>query len=132
MGGCDKTTPALLMGAVSMDLPRASRPGPYAARQLERQHAGLRSDTWKYWAELRAGNITEEDWQGVEDGIACSPGHCMTMGTASTMTAAVEALGMCLSGYLDSGARLAPRADGEPVGQAHRRNGLGRPRLRTC
>jgi dihydroxy-acid dehydratase len=59
---------------------------------------GSGSDTWKYWAELRAGNITEDDWRGVEDGIARSPGHCMTMGTASTMTSATEAMGLTLSG----------------------------------
>ncbi|WP_436972106.1 dihydroxy-acid dehydratase domain-containing protein, partial [Paraburkholderia caribensis] len=56
-------------------------------------------DTWKYWADLRAGKITEEDWQGVEGGIARSPGHCMTMGTASTMTSAAEALGFTLPGF---------------------------------
>src|SRR5438876_343103 len=59
---------------------------------------GSGSDTWKYWAELRAGNITKADWQEVEDGIARSPGHCMTMGTASTMTSAAEALGLTLPG----------------------------------
>jgi dihydroxy-acid dehydratase len=59
---------------------------------------GSGSDTWKYWAELRAGNITQQDWQGVEEGIARSPGHCMTMGTASTMTSAAEAMGLTLPG----------------------------------
>ncbi|AUL47547.1 dihydroxy-acid dehydratase [Bordetella trematum] len=100
MGGCDKTTPALLMGAISMDLPTVFVPaGPMLRGNWNGVTLGSGSDTWKYWAELRAGNITEEDWQGVEDGIARSPGHCMTMGTASTMTAAVETLGLCLSGY---------------------------------
>ena len=99
MGGCDKTTPALIMGAVSMDLPTIFVPaGPMRRGNWNGNTLGSGSDTWKYWAELRAGNITEEDWQGVEDGIARSPGHCMTMGTASTMTGAVEALGLCLSG----------------------------------
>ncbi len=99
MGGCDKTTPALLMGAVSMDLPTIFMPaGPMLRGNWNGNTLGSGSDTWKYWAELRAGNITEEDWQGVEDGIARSPGHCMTTGTASTMTGAVEALGLCLSG----------------------------------
>ncbi len=60
---------------------------------------GSGSDTWKYWADLRAGNITEDEWKGIESGIARSPGHCMTMGTASTMTSATEALGMILPGY---------------------------------
>ena len=99
MGGCDKTTPALIMGALSMDLPTIFVPaGPMLRGNWNGVTLGSGSDTWKYWAELRAGNITEADWQGIEDGIARSPGHCMTMGTASTMTAAVEALGLCLSG----------------------------------
>ncbi|WP_233472283.1 L-arabinonate dehydratase [Cupriavidus respiraculi] len=99
MGGCDKTTPALLMGAMSMDLPTIFVPaGPMLRGNWNGVTLGSGSDTWKYWAELRAGNITEHDWQGIEDGIARSPGHCMTMGTASTMTAVVEAMGMCLSG----------------------------------
>jgi dihydroxy-acid dehydratase len=62
------------------------------------QFLGSGTDSWKYWAELRAGNITEQDWQGVEQGIARSPGHCMVMGTASTMTSAMEALGFTLPG----------------------------------
>src|SRR4029077_17288865 len=59
---------------------------------------GSGSDTWKYWADLRAGVITPQDWQEIENGIASSPGHCMTMGTASTMTSAAEALGVSLPG----------------------------------
>lgn len=99
MGGCDKTTPALVMGAISMDLPTIFMPaGPMLRGDYKGQFLGSGSDTWKYWAELRAGNITEDDWQDVEDGIARSPGHCMTMGTASTMTSAVEVLGLTLPG----------------------------------
>ena len=99
MGGCDKTTPALLMGAISMNLPTLFVPaGPMLRGDFRGEFLGSGSDTWKYWAELRAGNITEQEWQGVEDGIARSPGHCMTMGTASTMTSAAEALGMTLPG----------------------------------
>ena len=99
MGGCDKTTPALVMGAVSMNLPTIFLPaGPMLRGDYKGQYLGSGSDTWKYWAELRAGNITENDWQDVEDGIARSPGHCMTMGTASTLTSAVEALGLTLPG----------------------------------
>ncbi len=99
MGGCDKTTPALLMGAFSMNLPAIFLPaGPMLRGDFQGQYLGSGSDTWKYWAELRAGNITEAEWKGVEDGIARSPGHCMTMGTASTMTSAVEALGFTLPG----------------------------------
>jgi len=99
MGGCDKTTPALLMGAMSMNLPAIFMPaGPMLRGDFQGKFLGSGSDTWKYWAELRAGNITEDEWQGVEDGIARSPGHCMTMGTASTMTSAAEALGFTLPG----------------------------------
>src|SRR5512140_3757123 len=99
MGGCDKTTPALLMGALSMNLPAIFMPaGPMLRGDFRGQYLGSGSDSWKYWAELRAGNITETDWQDVEDGIARSPGHCMTMGTASTMTSAIEALGLTLPG----------------------------------
>ena len=73
-------------------------PGRCCAATGAAQTLGSGSDTWKYWAELRAGNITEEDWQEIEQGIARSPGHCMTMGTASTMTSAAEALGLTLPG----------------------------------
>ena len=99
MGGCDKTTPALVMGAISMDLPTIFMPaGPMLRGDYNGEYLGSGSDTWKYWAELRAGNITEQDWENVENGIARSPGHCMTMGTASTMTSAVEVLGLTLPG----------------------------------
>src|SRR5512140_2754675 len=99
MGGCDKTTPALVMGAISMDLPAIFMPaGPMLRGDYKGEFLGSGSDTWKYWAELRAGNIDEQDWQEVEDGIARSPGHCMTMGTASTMTSATEVLGLTLPG----------------------------------
>ncbi|MEI7565365.1 MAG: L-arabinonate dehydratase [Burkholderiaceae bacterium] len=100
MGGCDKTTPALLMGAISMNIPTIFLPaGPMLRGDYRGQFLGSGSDVWKYWDELRAGNITEADWGEIEDGIARSAGHCMTMGTASTMTSTVEALGLCLSGY---------------------------------
>jgi dihydroxy-acid dehydratase len=99
MGGCDKTTPGLVMGALSMNLPAIFVPaGPMLRGDFQGKFLGSGSDTWKYWAELRAGNITEAEWQGVEDGIARSPGHCMTMGTASTMTSATEAMGLTLPG----------------------------------
>ncbi len=99
MGGCDKTTPALIMGALAMNLPTLFVPaGPMLRGDYKGRFLGSGSDTWKYWAELRAGNITEQDWQDVEDGIARSPGHCMTMGTASTMTSAAEVLGLTLPG----------------------------------
>jgi dihydroxy-acid dehydratase len=99
MGGCDKTTPGLLMGAESMNLPAIFMPaGPMLRGHWGGTTLGSGSDTWKYWADLRAGAITEQDWQEIENGIARSPGHCMTMGTASTMTSAAEALGVTLPG----------------------------------
>ncbi|HUD32373.1 MAG TPA: L-arabinonate dehydratase [Variovorax sp.] len=99
MGGCDKTTPGLVMGALANNLPTIFVPaGPMLRGDYKGKVLGSGSDTWKYWAELRAGNITEEDWQDVEDGIARSPGTCMTMGTASTMMSATEALGLTLPG----------------------------------
>ena len=62
------------------------------------QTLGSGTDAWKYWAEMRAGTITQEEWAEIEDGIARSHGHCMTMGTASTMTAITETLGLTLPG----------------------------------
>jgi dihydroxy-acid dehydratase len=99
MGGCDKTTPALLMGAISMDLPAIFVPaGPMLRGTWRGQTLGSGSDVWRYWDEKRAGAIGEREWEEIENGIARSPGHCMTMGTASTMTSAAEALGMTLPG----------------------------------
>ena len=99
MGGCDKTTPALIMGATTMNLPAVYMPaGPMLRGNWRDVTLGSGSDTWKYWDELRAGNITEGEWQEIEQGISRSPGHCMTMGTASTMTSAAEALGFTLPG----------------------------------
>jgi dihydroxy-acid dehydratase len=99
MGGCDKTTPALLMGAITMDLPAIFVPaGPMLRGNWRGSTLGSGSDVWKYWDEKRAGTIGECEWQEIEDGIARSPGHCMTMGTASTMTAVAEVLGMTLPG----------------------------------
>ncbi|MGG5822459.1 L-arabinonate dehydratase [Falsiroseomonas sp. HW251] len=99
MGGCDKTTPGLLLGATSMDIPCVFIPaGPMLRGNWGGKVLGSGSDSWKYWDELRAGKITEKDWLGVEQGIARSHGTCMTMGTASTMTAIAEAVGMVLPG----------------------------------
>jgi dihydroxy-acid dehydratase len=99
MGGCDKTTPALLLGATSMNIPAIFVPaGPMLRGNWQGKVLGSGSDSWKYWDELRAGKITEQDWLGVEGGIARSHGTCMTMGTASTMTAIAEAVGMVLPG----------------------------------
>ena len=99
MGGCDKTTPALIMGATSMNLPAIYVPaGPMLRGNWHGEHLGSGTDSWKYWAELRAGTIDEQAWQEVESGIARSFGHCMVMGTASTMTSVAETLGLTLPG----------------------------------
>jgi dihydroxy-acid dehydratase len=99
MGGCDKTTPGLIMGATSANFPAIYFPaGPMLKGNWNGKTLGSGTDAWKYWAERCAGNINECQWRQVEDGIARSPGHCMTMGTASTMTAIAETLGMTLSG----------------------------------
>ncbi len=99
MGGCDKTTPGLLLGATSANLPAIYIPaGPMLRGNWKGKTLGSGSDAWKYWDERRAGNITKEDWVEVEGGIARSHGHCMTMGTASTMTAIAESIGMTLPG----------------------------------
>lgn len=114
MGGCDKTTPGLLMGAISMDLPAIYLPaGPMLRGNWNGQPLGSGTDGWKFWAERCAGNITAEDWNGIENGIARSPGFCMTMGTASTMTALAEALGMTLPG-----ASSIPAADSNHIRMA--------------
>ena len=77
MGGCDKTTPALIMGAISMDVPSVFLPaGPMLSGNWHGQTLGSGSDVWKYWADLRAGDITEQAWSEIEDSIARSPGHC--------------------------------------------------------
>jgi dihydroxy-acid dehydratase len=99
MGGCDKTTPAMLMGAASMNLPAIFMPaGPMLRGNWRGNALGSGSDVWKYWAEKRAGNIDDKAWGEIEDGIARSFGTCMTMGTAATMMSATEALGMTLPG----------------------------------
>ena len=99
LGGCDKSTPGLLLGATSMDIPAIYVPaGPMLRGNFAGKTLGSGSDSWKYWDELRAGTITQAEWEGVEAGIARSHGTCMTMGTASTMTAIAEAVGMVLPG----------------------------------
>ncbi len=99
MGGCDKTVPALVMGATSANLPALFFPaGPMLRGNWRGQILGSGSDLWKYWTERRAGNLDECSWREMEDGIARSYGTCMTMGTASTMAAAVDALGLTLPG----------------------------------
>ena len=113
MGGCDKTTPGAADGRdqhePAGDL-HAGGPDALAATGATTT-LGSGSDTWKYWAELRAGNITQKDWQEIEDGIARSPGTCMTMGTAATMMSLAESARLhAARRRVDPGARLQPRA----------------------
>ena len=99
LGGCDKTVPAMIMGAASMNLPAIFVPaGPMLRGNWRGNNLGSGTDVWKYWTEKRAGNITEKDWEEIEGGIARSFGTCMTMGTASSMASATEAMGMTLPG----------------------------------
>jgi dihydroxy-acid dehydratase len=99
MGGCDKTTPALLMGAASAGIPAIFVPaGPMLRGHFRGTTLGSGTDMWKYWDDKRAGLIGECEMAELEAGLARSPGHCMTMGTASTMTSAAEALGVTLPG----------------------------------
>jgi dihydroxy-acid dehydratase len=99
MGGCDKTTPGLVMGGITAGVPMIYLPaGPMLRGNYAGQALGSGSDAWKYWDERRAGNVTDEQWRGVQGGIARSAGVCMTMGTASTMTAITDALGLTLPG----------------------------------
>ena len=120
MVGCDKTTPGLIMGAISMGIPAIYVPaGPMLRGNWHGEVLGSGSDAWKYWDEKRAGRIGEEQWQEIEGGIARSYGTCMVMGTAATMMAIAEAVGMTLPG-----ASSIPAADsGHPrmCAQAGRR-----------
>ncbi|WP_416050633.1 L-arabinonate dehydratase [Cupriavidus basilensis] len=111
MGGCDKTTPGLLMGASSAGVPAIYVPaGPMLRGNWKGNVLGSGSDAWKFWDERRAGNISKTEWIGIEGGIARSHGTCMTMGTASTMTAIAEAIGMTLPG-----ASSIPAADANHI-----------------
>ncbi len=99
MGGCDKTTPGLILGATSAGVPSIFVPaGPMLRGNWHGKTLGSGSDAWKYWDERRAGNISQKDWGELEMGIARSYGVCMTMGTASTMTALADVMGLCLPG----------------------------------
>lgn len=107
MGGCDKTTPGLLMGAISMDIPAIFCPaGPMLNGKWKGQTLGAGTHTRKYWDELRSGNITQDEWVDLESRMTRSNGTCNTMGTASTMTSIVDAMGLTLPG-----ASSVPAAD---------------------
>ncbi|AOZ06671.1 L-arabinonate dehydratase [Cupriavidus malaysiensis] len=111
MGGCDKTTPGLLMGATSAGVPAIYVPaGPMLRGNWKGKVLGSGSDAWKLWDERRAGKLSDAEWTGIEGGIARSHGTCMTMGTASTMTAIAEAIGMTLPG-----ASSIPAADANHI-----------------
>lgn len=111
MGGCDKTTPGLIMGAISAGYPAIYLPaGPMLRGNWKGKVLGSGSDAWKYWDERRAGAISDRDWNDIECGIARSYGTCMTMGTASAMTAIAEAIGMTLPG-----ASSIPAADSNHI-----------------
>jgi len=121
LGGCDKTVPALVMGATSANIPALFVPaGPMLRGNWRGQTLGSGSDAWKYWAEKRAGKLGDCEWREMEDGIARSNGTCMTMGTASTMAAATEALGLMLPGAssipaVDSGHSRMATASGRRI-----------------
>ena len=99
LGGCDKTTPGLLMGAISMGLPALYCPaGPMLNDRHKGKPVGAGTHTRMFWDEKQAGQIDEAEWVRLESRMTRSPGTCNTMGTASTMTAIAEALGMTLPG----------------------------------
>lgn len=99
LSNCDKTGPAQLMGAASANLPAIQvNGGPRSATTWHGIEIGSGTDLWKYWDEFRTGKITERDWRELEDCMSCSVGACNVMGTASTMAALSEALGMMLPG----------------------------------
>ena len=127
MGGCDKTTPALLMGALSMNLPAIFMPaGPMLRGNWRGQTLGSGTDVWKYWAEMRAGNLTDEQWRadrGRHRALA-RPLHDDGHGVDDDVGrrgAGLHAAGR----VVDSRRRLAPRAHGGRNGPAHRRDGVG-------
>ncbi|MHC0431305.1 L-arabinonate dehydratase [Streptomyces sp. O3] len=121
LGGCDKSTPALLMGAASADLPTVFVPaGPMLPGHWRGEVLGSGTDMWKYWDDKRAGLVGDCELSELEAGLARSPGHCMTMGTASTLTAAAEALGVTVPGAssipaVDSGHERMAAASGRRI-----------------
>ncbi len=99
LSGCDKTTPAMLMGAASADVPAiVVTGGPMLRGKWRQEELGSGTDAWRLWAERRAGRLSDEEWCEIESCMSRSAGHCMVMGTASTMASMAEALGMTLPG----------------------------------
>ncbi len=115
LGGCDKTIPALLMGAASVDLPAVLLPGgPMLTGTFRGVPLGCGTDVWKLSEEVRAGTLSEEQFLRSESSMIRSRGHCNTMGTASTMAIAAEALGMTIPGVAGT-----PAADSRLLEAAH-------------
>ncbi|NQW17841.1 MAG: dihydroxy-acid dehydratase [Chloroflexi bacterium] len=99
LSGCDKTTPAMMMGAVSADVPAiVVTGGPQLKGNWRGQDLGSCTDCRRYWVELRAGRITQDEYDSMEEAIYRSPGHCMVMGTASSMGGIAETIGLSLPG----------------------------------
>jgi dihydroxy-acid dehydratase len=120
LGGCDKTIPALLMAAASVDLPAVVIPGgPMLTGTFRGQPLGCGTDVWRLSEEVRAGTLSAEQFGGSESAMIRSRGHCNTMGTASTMGLLAEALGMVLPGLAGT-----PAADSRLLEAAHRTGGL--------
>ncbi len=114
LSGCDKTTPAQLMGAASADVPAIMVPGGPMLRGMWRgEELGSGTDIRRHWEEVRAGQLSEEAWCEIESCVSRSAGHCTVMGTASTMACVAEALGMTLSG-----SALIPAVDSRRLANA--------------
>ena len=126
--GCDKTTPAQLMGAASADIPAIMVPGgPMLSGQWKDRKLGSGTDGRKLFDLFRTGRLSEEEWCEIEGGISRSAGHCTVMGTASTMTSLAEALGMTLTGCANiPAARFAPPRHGRDERTPRRGAGAGR------
>src|SRR5919204_5469119 len=119
--GCDKTNPASILGAASANIPSiVVTGGPMLNGHWRGEELGSCSDCWHYHEELRAGRISEREWAEIENSMSRSHGHCMTMGTASTMACVTEALGLCLPGTaaipaVDSRRKAAAEATGRKI-----------------
>jgi dihydroxy-acid dehydratase len=110
LGGCDKTLPAQLMGAASADLPAIIvTAGPMLSGRYDHQHLGACTDCRRFWVEYRAGTLSSDELDVIEGALCPSTGHCMVMGTASTMASITEALGLALPGCAAIPAPLSER-----------------------
>ncbi|HEX2277385.1 MAG TPA: IlvD/Edd family dehydratase [Candidatus Tectomicrobia bacterium] len=110
LGGCDKTIPAQLMGAASADVPAiVVSAGPMLSGRYDHQHLGACTDCRRFWVEYRAGTLSSDELDVIEGALCPSTGHCMVMGTASTMASLAEALGMALPGCAAVPAPLSER-----------------------